>query len=162
MKRFVAVPLLLALAAPATAAPELRVRDHLDWKGAGFPGTVRVRCGPWSADASDPAIHVDVGSRNRHWELSAVLADVQEHPTVRFPHSFVFDEPNGAELFAATPHHEVSSAEEEARGRITFTKASCGENLRLAFRIDAKLGSEFSDGRPLRVKGSFSARLVGS
>jgi hypothetical protein len=158
MKRCLAVVLLLALATPAAAG--LRVRDNLDWKGAGFPGKITLRCGPWSAEANEQSIHVRVGTRSRHWELSAVLADINERPTVRFPHSFVFDEPEGAQLFAATPLHEVSSAEEEARGRITFTKARCGERMRLAFSIDAKLGSEYSDGRALRVKGTFRATLV--
>ena len=52
--------------------------------------------------------------------VDAVVADVRRHPVVRFPHSFVFDEPTGAELFAVDRENELSSAEEEARGRITF------------------------------------------
>ena len=158
MKRLLPVRLSLALTAPAAAAQ--RVSDHRDWKGAGFPGKITLRCGAWSKEASEQSIHVRVGNRSRHWELSAVLADVNAKPTIRFPHSFVFDQPEGAQLFAATPLHEVSSAEEEARGKITFTRASCGTPLGLAFRIDAKLGSELSDGRSLRVKGTFSARVV--
>ena len=158
MKRL--LPLLLLLPAPAAAAPSLRVHDHLDWKGAGFPPDVRVWCGPWSADASNPSIHVLAGTRARHWQVDAVLADVQARPTIRFPHSFVFDHPRGAEVFAATPLHEVSSATDTARGKITFTRVSCKNGLRLAFHIDATLGSELSDGRPLRVTGTFSASVA--
>ena len=163
MKRVTPALLLLASAAPATAAPELRVHDHLHWRGVTFRPDVRVWCGPWSADADAPSIHVVTGSRSARpgrWELSAVLADVQAHPTVRFPHSFVFDHPDGAELFAASPRYEVSSSTDTARGKITFTRASCKNGLRLAFRIDATLGSEHIDGRPLRVKGTFSAVLA--
>src|SRR3954466_6869406 len=162
MKR-VAGLLFLVSVSNAAAAPELRVRDHLHWRGVTFPPNVRVWCGPWSAEASAPSIHVVAGSRSARpgrWELGAVLADVRAHPTVRFPHPFLFDQPNGAELFAAAPHYEVSSATDRARGRMTFTRASCTSGLRLAFRIDATLGSELSDGRSLRVKGTFSATLT--
>jgi hypothetical protein len=162
MRRVVLVLLFFTTAAAATAAPGLRVRDHLHWKGVTFRPDVRVWCGPWSADAGEPSIHITAGSRSARagWQLSAVVADVQEHPKIRFPHSFVFDQPNGAELFAAAPGYEVSSATDKARGSITFTRASCTAGLRLAFRIDATLGSELSDGRSLRVKGTFSARVT--
>src|SRR6476620_8959964 len=134
MKRVLPV-LLLATATPAVASLVLRVRDHRDFKGAGFPPNVRVWCGPWSSEADEPSIHIVAGSRARHWQLDAVLADVQAHPTVRFPHAFVFDQPDGADLFAATPLHEASSSTDRARGKMTFTKASCKGGLRLAFRI---------------------------
>jgi hypothetical protein len=78
---------------------------------------------------------------------------------VRFPHSFVFDKPTGALLFAADGRNEASSAEEESSGRMTFTRARCGRTtLDVRFRVDAVLGSEFFDGAPVRIRGSFSAR----
>jgi hypothetical protein len=50
-----------------------------------------------------------------------------------------------------------SSAEEEAAGAMTFRKARCGRHLRIRFRIRATLGSEFFDGQPLTVRGTFAA-----
>jgi hypothetical protein len=60
-------------------------------------------------------------------------------------------------LFATDGQNEVSSAEEEASGRIRFDRARCGRRLAVRFRIRAVLGSELFDGEPVSVRGSFSA-----
>jgi len=142
----------------------VRVRDELVFRRAdgsrvGFEPDVAAWCGPWEpGEAATPAVHVFVGARNAHWELSAVVADVQRHPAVRLPHSFVFDEPEGALLFAAAGGNELSSGEEEARGRITFHKVRCDERLVLDFSVRATLGSEFFEGERMKVRGRFRVR----
>jgi hypothetical protein len=152
----------LAVAIPALGAD--RVRNDLVWNEpdravVAFPDRVTVRCGPWASDVRVPAIHVRAGrpGRGPHWELSAVVAGVKRHPVVRFPADFVFDDPKGALLFAAYGDNEVSSAEEEAAGRIRFTRVHCGRRARLAFRVDATLGSELSGQESLAVHGTFRA-----
>jgi hypothetical protein len=102
-------------------------------------------------------LHVRAGSPDGpFWHLSAVVADVRRRPVVRFPHSFIFDKPTGALLFAADGTNELSSAEDEASGRITFSRVRCGRRLAVRFRVRAVLGSEIS-GDPLTVRGAFSA-----
>lgn len=123
-----------------------------------FPRDVRVWCGRWERDVRVPSIHVRVGSRTApRWELNAVVADVKRSPVVRLPHSFVFDHPTGAQFFATDGRNEVNSDTEESSGRIRFQRVSCGRRLRIAFTFNGRVGSEFGDGEPLVVRGSFSA-----
>ncbi len=151
-----------AAAAPA-ATPDVRIANGVvltraDGTVVPIKQTIRVWCGPWASDVRTPAVHVLAGSRRAVWTMSAVLADVRRNPVVRFPHSFVFDKPTKAQLFAAEARNEASTAEEESSGKITFTKVQCGKRLDLRFKVDAVMGSEFSDGTPLTIRGSFSAR----
>jgi hypothetical protein len=149
--------------ATASGAPGLRVRDRLTWTRpngtrATFRPDVRVRCGRWASDVPVPSIHVRVGvSPARHWEFHAVVADVQRRPVVRLPNAFIFDHPKGAQLFATDRGNEVNSDTEESSGRIRIQRVSCARRLRIAFRVSARVGSEFGDGEPLIVRGSFSA-----
>ena len=167
MKRFaIAVLMLVGLgaASASAASPELRISSDVallrpDGSKIALKPTIRVWCGPWEPDVRVPSIHVRVGSRSRAWTLSAVVADVRRRPVVRFPHSFVFDKPTGAQLFAVDARNEASSAEEEASGRMTFSRARCGRtSLDLRFAVDAVMGSELSDGTPIAIRGTFSAR----
>ena len=162
----IACGLAAVLGAPvetASGAASLRVRDRLTWTRpdgttATFRPEVRAWCGPWDSGVPVPSIHVLVGRGVRpRWELHAVLADVRRRHVVRLPHSFVFDHPTGAQLFAVDGRNELNSDTDESRGRIRFLRASCGRRLRIAFRIAGRVGSEFSDGDPIAVRGSFSA-----
>jgi hypothetical protein len=149
-----------ALASPAQA---MTVRDRVTWtRGDGstvsFARQVRVWCGPWESDVRVPSIHVRVGAgATPRWELHAVLADVKRHPVVRFPNSFVFDHPRGAQFFATDGTNELNSDGEDSSGRVTFDRVRCGRHARIAFRVNATVDSEFSDGEPLKVSGSFRA-----
>ena len=161
-----AAPLLACVVAGAVAAPaaaDLRVDDRLvftrpDGSAVAFPQKVRVRCGAWEEGVPRRTLHVVVGGRRGGWHLRAVVADIRRDPVVELPHSFVFDEPSEADLFATDTENELSTAEEEASGRITFQRVRCGRRLAVRFRIDGVLGSEFFEGDEWAVRGSFSAR----
>jgi len=151
----------------ATAsAADLRVRDRLTWSHPdgtplAFRPEVRVWCGRWERDVPVPAIHVRVGHRlpvssAAFWELSAVVADVRRRPLVRLPKTFIWNRPRGARLFAAAGGNESNSDTEESSGSIRFQRVRCGRRLRIAFRVDGRVGSEVS-GETLTVRGSFSA-----
>ena len=146
----------------AAGAAGLRVRDRLAWTHpdgtrVAFSPDVRVWCGKWASDVSVPSIHVRVGGAAARWELHAVVADVRRRPVVRLPNSFVFDHPKGAQLFATDGRNELNSDGEDSSGSIRFQRAHCGRRLRIAFRVDGRVDSEFSDGERLLVRGSFSA-----
>jgi hypothetical protein len=83
---------------------------------------------------------------------------VRREPVVELPNMFVFDEPQGADMFAVDGENELSSAEEESNGRIVVDRVRCGRRLAVRFHVRGRLGSEFFDGDPLTVRGSFSAR----
>jgi hypothetical protein len=124
-----------------------------------FPPQVRVWCGRWERDVPRRTLHVRVGTRpGPYWMMSAVVRDVRRRPVVRLPRSFVWNRPRGALMFAYDGANEVSSAEEKASGRITFTRVRCGPRLAVRFRVRAVLGSEFIDGDPMTVRGTFHAR----
>jgi hypothetical protein len=158
------VAVALAGAAYPAAADAITVDNRLaftrpDGSAVTYPSRVRVWCGPWEPDVPVRAIHVQVGVLGKppYWRLSAVPGDVTRRRVVRLPHFFVWDEPSEALLFAVDGENELSSAEEEASGSITFRRARCGRHLRIRFRVDATLGSEFFEGDELRVRGTFAA-----
>ena len=168
MTKVLGAMLVVLAAAPAAAAhAAIDVDDQLtltraDGDEVEFPARVRVWCGRWEPDVEARALHVRIGrpGKGAFWWLRAVVADVRREPVVRLPHSFVFDRPTGAQLFAVDGTNELSSAEEEASGRIVFRRARCGRRLAVRVRVDATLGSELSDGEPLTVTGSFAARVT--
>jgi hypothetical protein len=161
----IAVATALAAADGAAAAP-MKVRNALELSRAdgspiAFDPEVRVWCGPFEPDVPVRAIHVMVGGPPKEgrprWEIVAVVKDVRRRPNVRLPHSFVFDKPTGAQLFAYDGDNEASSAEEESAGTIRFGRVRCGRRMRISFRLEGRLGSEFSDRGPISVSGSFGA-----
>jgi hypothetical protein len=166
MQRLLLIALAAVLAAPAAAhAAEVRVTNTLvftrtDGSLVEYPFAVRVWCGHWEPHVPVRTLHLRIGwSRpTSHWSLSAVVADVRRRPVVRLPRMFVWNAPKGALLFATDGQNELSSAEEEASGRIRFDRVRCGRHLAVRFRIRAVLGSEFLDGEPLSVRGRFHAR----
>ena len=166
MGRLLVIVLAAVFAAPSVAhAGELRVTNTLvftrtDGSVVGYPFDVRVWCGRWDRSVPVRTLHVRIGwSRPMtRWSLSAVVGDVRRRPVVRLPRMFVWNEPRGALLFATDGRNELSSAVEEARGRIRFDRVRCGRRLEVGVRIRAVLGSEFFDGEPLSVRGGFRAR----
>jgi hypothetical protein len=170
MRRLLVIMIAAVFAAPAAGhAAELRVTNTLvfsrsDGSLVEYPFDVRVWCGPWERNVPVRTLHVRIGwSRPMsRWSLSAVVGDVRRRPVVRLPRSFLWNEPKGALLFATDGQNEVSSAEEEASGRIRFGRVRCGRNLAVRFRVRGVLGSELFDGEPVSVQGSFRARSAGS
>jgi hypothetical protein len=163
MRRCFLLGVAAALIAPAPASADLIVDDRVaftrpDGAPVAFPRKARVWCGRWERDVPERALHVRIGGRHGLWELRAVVADVRRDPVVHFPHFFVWNRPSEASLFATDGDNELSTAQEEASGQITFGRVRCGRRLAVRFRIDAVLGSEFFEGDEWTVRGSFSAR----
>ena len=163
MRRLPVVALLAFFAWPGVSAADLRVASSIaftrtDGSTVQIAQNLRVWCGPWERDVPRRTLHIRAGApAGPFWQLSAVVADVRRRPVVRFPHSFVFDEPTGAQLFAVDGDNELSSSEEEASGRISFGRVRCGRRLAVRFRVRAVLGSELFGGEALTMRGSFRA-----
>jgi hypothetical protein len=107
-----------------------------------------------------PALHVLLVSprrRRSYWQLSGVLKDVRRTPRVRFPIGFVWNRPQGAELFVydARTKDGASSEEEEAKGVITFSKVTCRRGATVVISARGVLGSTIFDGKAVRVSGTF-------
>jgi len=129
-----------------------------------------VSCGPSEADPSLEAITVigrpsvgrdgDIGS---FFTFEGILRDLSPGTTVTLPHDYQTDEPSGALLFVvdAETENEASSREEASSGSFVVEHASCAPVAELEVRIDATLGSEFSDLGPLQVKGTLAVVAEG-
>jgi hypothetical protein len=155
---------LLALVVwPDVSAADLSVTNTVavtraDGSAVQFAQHLRVWCGRWERDVPRRTLHIRAGApEGPFWQLNAVVADVRRRPVVRFPHSFVWDRPTGAQLFAVDGDNEVSSSEEEASGQVSFGTVRCGRRLAVRFRVRAVLGSEFFGGDALTMRGSFRA-----
>jgi hypothetical protein len=92
-----------------------------------------------------------------YWSLSTVLRDARPGRVLRFPVGFVYTRPRKAQLFVydAKTRNELSSEDEDSRGTVVFSKVGCKPGQTVAFRVRGTLGSEFSDGKPISVNGSF-------
>jgi len=140
-----------------------------------FPLAVVAWCGPWNDLIPTRALHVGaLGGPPRRvsdWRLWAVPGDVRSGKRVRFPVRFVWNRPEGAELFAAdledTPGgadvrggtNEASTEQEDAGGWLEFDAVGCEPGDEVSLTIDAVLGSEFGDDEPIAAKGSFRIRV---
>ena len=163
MRRLLVIALLAPVVWPDASAAGLRVANTVsvtraDGTAVLVAPDLRVWCGRWERDVPRRTLHIRVGvAGSPVWQLDAVVADVRRRPVVRFPHSFVWNKPTGARLFAVDGDNEASSAEEEASGRISFGRVRCGRRLAVRFRVRATLGSELFDGDSLTLRGSFRA-----
>jgi hypothetical protein len=86
-----------------------------------------------------------------------VVDDVTIGEQMSFPNSFVWDQPTGVAVFVSDPPNECSTAELDAGGYVVFQRFDCGDAGQLQFSIDAVLGSEYGDGPPITVRGTFKA-----
>jgi len=135
-----------------------------------FPPDARVYlwCGPWEEGSVDTlTIHVwygtcGTGMPAAGWWLRAVHADIVLGDTLWFPNSFVWDQPHGADLFLWDPPNELSTSQPESAGYMIFHALPCGHGDVVEFSIDAVLGSEYHDLRPVTVRGRFRARTTGA
>ena len=75
---------------------------------------------------------------------------------MRLPKAFVWNRPRARGVFAAAGGNESNSDTDESSGSIRFQRVRCGRRLRIAFRVDGRVGSEVS-GATLTVRSSFSA-----
>lgn len=151
--RLVAVVLFLALAVGASGAADGGlVFRRSEGSQIAFPGTVRAWCDREALHVASPGT-----LRQSRWEFSATRRGA--HPKRSIP--FVWERRGAAEIFVfdARTHNEASSEAEGTRGRVTFRKVACERGSALEFRVDATIGSEFSDGKPVTVAGTFVGRV---
>jgi hypothetical protein len=122
-----------------------------------------VWCGPWEEGfVPTPSLQILFGSPGPaapYWHLRAVVADVTPGQPLTFPNEFVFDQPKDVDVFVGDPPNELSTQAGGSSGSLTFQELQCGAGGRVSFTIDAVIGSEFGDGPPVSVTGSFSAPI---
>jgi hypothetical protein len=133
------------------------VFERTDGSRVQFGSNVEIWCGPWEkGEIPIETLHITAkGSGWSYWNIRAVLEDVVPGEKIYFPNTFIWNQPEGADIFVCDEPNELSSSEEESHGWIMFEKVGCGRHSSVQFSIDAVLGSEYHDGDSLKVYGSF-------
>jgi len=145
----VALLLVSAVAAGAASSPRF-VRS--DGSAILVPGAVRAWC-------DTEGLHVlTLGRINQsRWQLSVARRDVRPGRSV----AFTWMRRHGIEVFVfdAKTRNEASEGTEGSRGRIMLRRATCRRGGMLALGLSGTIGSEFSDGKPIRMSGTFQGRV---
>jgi hypothetical protein len=96
-----------------------------------------------------------------YWHVWAVPADVESGRPISFPLDPVWEDRRGAQVFVGDSEtdNEASTAGEDSSGHIVFAHASCEVGAPIEFTVDAVIDSEFFDGDPVEVKGTFRGAL---
>ena len=147
----IVVVFLSLCCASATAAAEL-VFTRADGSTIVFPEAVRTWCD------SDGLHAVVLGTaRQSRWQLGISRKNVRNGRVVPFS----WRRTNGVELFVfdAKTRNEASEGAEGSHGRVELRRASCAPGARVVISVDGVIASEVSDGRRVRVSGTFEDRV---
>jgi hypothetical protein len=139
--------LLLVVAGSATPSSPLFRRA--DGSAIVFPGSVRAWCDATSLEVANPTSRL-LQSR---WQLEVARKRVLPGRTI----SFSWRVANGIGIFVfdAKTHNEASEGAEGSRGVVTLRRATCRRGGSLEIGVSGTIASEFSDGKPVRVSGTY-------
>ena len=152
MRVLLGVALLLAVAGSAAAA-DSPLFQRPDGSAIVFPGTVRAWCGTKNLNVLNLALRI----RQSRWELHIARKRIHANSIVRFS----WRRANGIRIFVydAKTHNEASEGAEGSHGVITLRRATCRRGGKLAVRMSGTIASEFSDGQPVRVSGTYRGQV---
>jgi hypothetical protein len=144
--------LAVAVCAASASAATTLVFRRADGSAITFPKTVRTWCDTGGLHA------VGFGTIGQsHWQLGIARMNVRSGRVL--PYSW--QRPNGVELFVfdAKTRNEASEGAEGSHGRVEPRRASCARGARVEIAVSGVIASEFSDGKPVRVSGTFVGRV---
>jgi hypothetical protein len=146
--------LLLALAGSAAASGSPLFR-RADGSAIVFPGAVRA----WCDSKRLTVVNLAPKLRQSRWQLEVTRKRVRRGNVVRFS----WRRPNGIAIFVydAKTKNEASEGAEGSHGVVTLRRATCRRGGSLEIALSGTIASEFSDGKPVRVSGTYRG-TVGS
>lgn len=153
MRALLGIALLLVLAGAAAASTSPLFR-RADGTAIVFPGAVRAWCDAKSLNVLTPG-----RIRDSRWQLEVVRTSVHTGRVVRF--SWRRENGIGIFVFDAKTHNEASQGAEGSRGVVTLRRATCLRGGSLEIALSGTIASEFFDGKPVRVSGTYRG-TVGS
>lgn len=149
MRALLIVALLLAPA--ASDSPLFR---RVDGSAIVFSGVVRAWCDATSLNV------VSLGRiQQSRWQLQLARSGVRAGRVIRF--SWRRANGVGVFVFDAKTHNEGSEGAEGSSGIVTLRRATCRRGGALEIGLSGTIASEFSDGKPIRVSGTYRG-TVGS
>ena len=143
--------LLVVAGSAATSSPLFR---RADGSAIVFPGTVRAWC-----DTKTLNVVSLGGIQQSRWQLEVAKTTLRPGQTV----SFSWRRANGIGIFVydAKTHNEASEGAEGSRGVVTLRRATCRRGGSLEIGVSGTIASEFGDGKPIRISGTYRG-TVGS
>jgi hypothetical protein len=156
MRALLGVALALALAGSAAASTsESPLFRRANGAAIVFPGAVRAWCDRTSLNVMNLATSI----RQSRWQLEIPRRSVRPGGVIRFgwrhPHRL------GIFVYDGKTRNEASQGTEGSRGFASLRRATCRRRGSLAIALSGTIGSEFSDGTPVRVSGTYRG-TVGS
>jgi hypothetical protein len=151
VRALIGVVLMLALAGFAAAAGRPLFR-RADGSAIVFPRDLRAWCDRTSLNVATAGT-----IRQSHWELAVSRKHVHSGRVVRF--SWLRE--NGVIIFVydVKTRNEASQGAEGSRGIVRLRRATCRRGGSLVIELSGTIASEFSDGKPVRVSGTYRGRV---
>ena len=152
MRALFGVALLLALAGSAAASGGPLFR-RADGSTIVFQRSARAWCDGRNLNVLTLARSV----RESRWQLEIARTRVRHGRVVRFS----WRHPNGIGIFVfdGKTRNEASQGAEGSHGVITLVRATCRRGGRVEIGLSGTIASEFSDGRPVRVTGTYCGTI---
>ena len=144
--------MLLALTGSAAASDSPLFR-RADGSAIVFPGTVRAWCGTKRLNVFSLAARL----RQSRWQLQIARRHVHPGRVVRF--SWRRENGIGIFVYDAKTHNEASQGAEGSHGKVVLGRATCRRGGTVEIGLSGTIASEFSDGKPVRVSGTYRDRI---
>jgi hypothetical protein len=152
MRALLGVALLLALAGSAAASDSPLFR-RTDGSAIVFPGGVRA----WCDRTRLTVVSLAPRLRQSRWQLEVARRQLHPGRVVRF--SWRGSNGIGIFVYDAKTRNEASEGAEGSRGVVTLRRGTCKRGGTLAIRLSGTIASEFSDGKPVRVSGTYRGKV---
>jgi hypothetical protein len=152
VRTLLGVALLLALAGSAAGAESPHFR-RTNGSAIVFPGEVRAWCDGKRLNVFSLARTV----RQSRWQLEIARKQVHPGRVIRFS----WRRANGIGIFVfdAKAHNEASEGAEGSHGMVTLRRATCLRGHVVEIGLSGTIASEFSDGKPIRMSGTYRGRI---
>jgi hypothetical protein len=152
VRTLLSVVLLLTLTSSAAASDSPLFR-RANGSAIVFPGIVRAWC-----DAKRLNIFsLPSKLRQSRWQLQIARKHVHPGGVVRYS----WRHANGIGIFVydGKTRNEASEGAEGSHGTVTLSRASCRRGGAVEIGLSGTIASEFSDGKPVGVSGTYRGRI---
>jgi len=152
VRALLSVVLLLALTGSAAASDSPLFR-RANGSAIVFPGTVRAWC-----DAKRLNIFSLASKRRQsRWQLQIARKHVHPGGVARFS----WRHANGIGIFVydGKTRNEASDGAQGSHGTVMLRRATCRPGGAVEIGLSGTIASEFSDGKPVRVSGTYRGRI---
>jgi hypothetical protein len=95
--------------------------------------------------------------KQSRWELEIARTHVHPGRVVRF--NWRDTNGIGVFIFDAKTHNEASEGAEGSHGLVTLQRATCRLGAVVEIGLSGTIASEFSDGKPVRVSGTYRGTI---